>query len=124
MMQKLTQKEEEIMNYFWEKGPMFVKELKELYTDQKLHYNTLSTMVRALEEKGFVGHEQFGNTHRYFAIVSKEEYSKGTLGNVVKKYFNNSYKSVVSLLVEEENLSLDDLKKLIEEIEKQQNNLQ
>lgn len=123
-MQKLTQKEEEIMNYFWEKGPMFVKELKEFYTDQKLHYNTLSTMVRALEEKGFVGHEQFGNTHRYFTIVSKEEYSKGTLGNVVKKYFNNSYKSVVSLLVEEENLSLDDLKKLIEEIEKQQNNPQ
>ena len=124
MMQKLTQKEEEIMNYFWEKGPMFVKELKEFYTDQKLHYNTLSTMVRTLEEKGFVSHEQFGNTHRYFAIVSQEEYSMGTLGNVVMKNSNNQYKSVVSLLVEEENLSLDDLKKLIEEIEKQQNNPQ
>ena len=120
-MKKLTQKEEEIMNFFWEKGPMFVKELKEFYTDQKLHYNTLSTMVRALEEKGYIGHEQFGNTHRYFAVVTKEEYSKGTLGNVVKKYFNNSYKNVVSLLVEDENLSLEDLKKLISEIENSKN---
>ena len=122
-MQKLTQKEEEIMNFFWEKGPMFIKELKEFYFDQKLHYNTLSTIVRGLEEKGFIGHEQFGNTHRYFAAVSKEDYSKKTLGTVVKKYFNNSYKSVVSLLVEEENLSLEELKKLIADIENQKNTL-
>ena len=120
-MKKLTQKEEEIMNLFWEKGSMFVKELKELYSDQKLHYNTLSTMVRALEEKGFIAHEQFGNTHRYFAATTKEEYSKNTLGRVVKKYFNNSYKNVVSLLVEEENLSLDELRKIIDEIENAKN---
>ncbi|WP_319479164.1 BlaI/MecI/CopY family transcriptional regulator [uncultured Draconibacterium sp.] len=120
-MKKLTPKEEVILSLFWEKGPMFVKELKELYSDQKLHYNTLSTMVRAMEEKGFIAHEKFGNTYRYFAAITKEEYSKGTLGNVVKKYFNNSYKSVVSLLVEEENLSLEDLKKLIAEIENNKN---
>ncbi len=96
---------------------MFVKELKEFYADQKLHYNTLSTMVRTLEEKGFIDHEQFGNTHRYFAAITKEAYRKGKLGTVVKKYFNNSYKNVVSLLVEEENLSLEDLKALIAEIE-------
>lgn len=120
-MKKLTQKEEEIMNIFWEKGPMFVKELKEIYTDQKLHYNTLSTMVRALEEKGYIDHEQFGNTHRYFAAITKEEYSKSTLGNVVKKYFNNSYKNVVSLLVEDQNLSVAELRKLIDEIENNKN---
>lgn len=116
-MKKLTLKEEEILNIFWEKGPMFVKELKEVYADQKLHYNTLSTMVRAMEEKGFIAHEKFGNTYRYFAAVTKEDYSKSTLGNVVKKYFNNSYKNVVSLLVEDENLSLEELKKLISDIE-------
>ena len=120
-MKKLTQKEEEILNIFWERGPMFVKELKELYSDQKLHYNTLSTIVRGLEEKGFIDHEQFGNTYRYFAAMSKENYRKKTLGNVVKKYFNNSYKNVVSLLVEEDNLSLEELKKLIAEIENQKN---
>ncbi|HCE57260.1 MAG TPA: transcriptional regulator [Prolixibacteraceae bacterium] len=123
-MKKLTQKEEEIMNLFWEKGPMFVKELKELYSDQNLHYNTLSTMVRILEEKGFIGHEQFGNTHRYFPVVGEEEYRKGALGNVVKKYFNNSYKNVVSLFVEDQKLSLDELKKLIQEIENNKNNPQ
>ena len=120
-MKKLTQKEEEIMNFFWEKGPMFVKELKELYSEKKLHYNTLSTMVRTLEEKGFIDHEQFGNTYRYFAAITKEEYRKSTLGSVVNKYFNNSYKNVVSLFVENENLSLDELRKLIDEIENNQN---
>ena len=109
------------MNLFWEKGAMFVKEVKAIYSDQNLHYNTLSTIVRGLEEKGFIGHEQFGNTYRYFAAISKEDYSKKTLGNVVKKYFNNSYKNVVSLLVEEENLSLEELKALIAEIENQKN---
>jgi predicted transcriptional regulator len=120
-MKKLTQKEEEIMNFFWEKGPMFVKELKELYSEKKLHYNTLSTIVRGLEEKGFIDHEQFGNTHRYFAATSKDDYRKGTLGNVVNKYFNNSYKNVVSLFVEDQNLSLDELRKLIDEIENSKN---
>ncbi len=120
-MKKLTQKEEEILNLFWERGPMFVKELKEIYADQNLHYNTLSTIVRAIEEKGYIDHEQFGNTHQYFAVVSKEDYRKSTLGSVVKKYFDNSYKNVVSLLVEEDNLSLEELKKLIAEIENQKN---
>ncbi len=120
-MKKLTQKEEQIMALFWEKGSMFVKELKEVYPDKKLHYNTLSTMVRGLEEKGFIAHEQFGNTHRYFAAVTEEDYSKGALGNVVKKYFNNSYKNVVSTFVENKNLSLDELKRLIKEIEGNKN---
>ena len=116
-MKKLTQKEEEIMNVFWEKGPMFIKELKEQYADQQLHYNTLSTIVRGLEEKGFIAHEQFGNTYRYFAAISNEAYRKKTLGTVVKKYFDNSYKNVVSHFVRDENLSLEQLKQIIKEIE-------
>lgn len=116
-MKKLTQKEEEIMNFYWEKGPMFVKELVPLYSDKNLHYNTLSTMVRTLEEKGFLHHEQFGNTYRYFAIISKEDYSNKTLSTVVKKYFNNSYQNVVSQFVEDQNLSLKDLQQLIKQIE-------
>lgn len=116
-MKKLTQKEEEIMNYFWQLGPMFVKELVALYADQKLHYNTLSTMVRALEDKGYIDHEQFGNTYRYFAVVTREEYRKKTLSTIVNRYFNNSYKNVVSQLVEDENISVKDLKKLIKKIE-------
>lgn len=116
-MKKLTQKEEEIMYFFWEKGPMFVKELVPLYSDQNLHYNTLSTMVRTLEEKGFLNHEQFGNTHRYFSVISQEAYRKKTLSTVVKKYFNNSYQNVVSHFVEDQNISVKELKKLIKKIE-------
>ncbi len=116
-MKKLTQKEEEVMQLFWLNKAMFVKELKEIHPDQKLHYNTLSTVVRTLEEKGFLAHESFGKTHRYFAVITEPAYRKGTIGNVVQKYFDNSYRTVVSMFVEEKNLSLDDLKKLIKEIE-------
>ncbi|WP_282016508.1 BlaI/MecI/CopY family transcriptional regulator [Marinifilum flexuosum] len=116
-MKKLTQKEEEIMKLFWAEGPMFVKELQKIFPDQKLHYNTLSTMVRALEEKSFIAHETFGKTHRYYAAITEEEYHKKTMGNVVKKYFDNSYKRVVSMFVEEEKLSIDELKRLIKDIE-------
>lgn len=120
-MKKVTAKEEEIMNYFWNKGPLFVRELLELYPDPKPHFNTLSTMVRSLEEKGYVSHEAFGNTYRYHAIVDRETFSAGTLQGVVKKYFNNSYLNVVSQLIREENLSVDELKQLISEVERGRN---
>lgn len=117
-MKGLTAKEEEIMGFFWEKGPLFVKEMLAFYDDPKPHFNTLSTIVRGLEEKGFLKHRAFGNTYQYYAVVSEADFSKGTLRNVISKYFNNSYLRAVSSLVEEEDISLDDLKKLISEVEK------
>ena len=112
-MKHLTNREEEIMEIFWEKGAIFVKDIVDEMPDPKPHYNTVSTIVRGLEEKGFVGHEQFGNTYRYSAIISREEFSKDTLKNMVGKYFNKSYASVVSMFVEEENISLEEIKELI-----------
>ena len=88
IMKRLTAKEEEIMGYFWEKGPLFVKQLLEYYEEPKPHFNTLSTIVRGLEDKGFLSHNTFGNTYQYYAAVSETEYSKGTLKNVIAKYFN------------------------------------
>lgn len=117
-MKKITTKEEEIMNFFWEKGELFVKQILGFYPEQKPHYNTISTMVRTLEEKGFLGYHSFGNTYQYYPLISKEEYNKKNLRNMVKKYFGNSYKRVVSALIEEEDLSLEELKELIREIEK------
>jgi BlaI family penicillinase repressor len=117
-MKKITTKEEEIMNFFWEKGELFVKQVLELYKDPKPHYNTVSTMVRALEEKGFLGYHPFGNTYQYYPLISKEEYNKGNLRKMVKKYFGNSYRRVVSSLIEEEDLSVEDLKEIIKDIEK------
>ena len=117
-MKGLTTKEEEIMGYFWEKGPLFVKEILGFYDDPKPHFNTLSTIVRGLEEKGYLSHHTFGNTYQYYAIVSEESFRKGTLRNVISKYFNNSLFSAFSSLVKEEDISLDELKKLIDEVEK------
>ena len=116
-MKGLTKKEEEAMDFFWEKGSLFVKDLMKLYPDPKPHVNTLSTVVRGLEEKGYLSHIQYGTTYLYEVAMSKEEYKKQTLRGVISKYFNNSYLSAVSSLVKEEDLSLDELKQLIREVE-------
>lgn len=112
-MKHLTNREEEIMELFWQKGPSYVKEIVDELPEPKPHYNTISTIVRGLEEKGFLGHEQFGNTHRYLAVISREEFSRNTIQNMVGKYFNQSYASVVSMFVEEENISIEEIKELI-----------
>ena len=112
-MKHLTNREEEIMEIFWQKGPSYVKDIIDELADPKPHYNTISTIVRGLEDKGFLGHEQFGNTHRYMAFISREEFSRNTIKNIVGKYFNKSYPSVVSMFVEEEKISLEEIKELI-----------
>lgn len=116
-MKRLTAKEEEIMGWFWQKGPLFVRELLAFYPDPKPHFNTLSTIVRGLEEKGYVGHKAYGNTYQYYALINREDFSKRTLKSVISKYFNNSYLGAVSSLVAEEDLSVDDLKALIKQVE-------
>ena len=103
------------MNFLWENGPSFVKEIiAGLPEEQKPHYNTISTIVRNLEDKGLIGHESFGKTHRYFAAVARDEYGKDALKDFVQRYFDNSYKSVVSMFVEEEDISLEEIRELIE----------
>ena len=118
-MQKLTNKEEELMQMFWKRGSMFVKDIVGLYAEPRPHFNTISTMVRALEAKGFLEHEAFGNTYRYYPVISQEEFSKGVLGNVVNRYFENSYRQVVSALIEEEKISIEELQELIRKIQNQ-----
>ena len=117
-MKKLTKKEEEIMNLFWEKGAMFVKELLELYDEPKPHFNTLSTMVRTLEANGFLDHKAFGNSYQYFPIITREAYAGSTFKGIVSNYFNNSYLSAVSSLVKEEKITIEELKELIDQIER------
>ena len=120
-MEQLTTREEEIMEFFWKKGSMFVKDLIEMFADPKPHYNTISTIVRGLEEKGFTGHEQFGNTYRYFAVISRDEFSKNSIKNLVSKYFNTSYASVVSMFVEEHKISTEEIQELIRQVESRKN---
>lgn len=118
-MGKLTRKEEELMRCFWDKGALFVRELVAMSPEPKPHFNTLSTMVRTLETKGYLAHETFGNTYRYYAVVSEEEFSNRTLKNVISKYFENSYLDAVSALVQQEKISVEELRTLINRIEKQ-----
>ena len=116
-MQKLTNKEEEVMKILWSLKKAFVKEvLKEMKGD-KPHYNTLSTIIRNLQEKKYVGHEAFGNTHRYYPLVTKEAYRKKFINSTIADYYDNSYKSLVSFFAKEEKISVEELKEIIDLIE-------
>ncbi len=116
-MQKLTNKEEEIMMILWKLKKAFVKEIQAEITEDQPHYNTLSTIVRNLEEKGYVGHNAFGNTHQYFPVVAIEDYRKGFMKTAIDNYFNSSYKSMVSFFAKEEKISAEELREILSMIE-------
>lgn len=118
-MKKLTPKEEEILGYFWSHGPLFVRELLDLQEEPKPHYNTVSSIVRVLEEKEYVGYKPFGGTHQYYALVSEDDYRNKSLKNIVNRYFGNSYTRVVSALIAQDKLSVDELQDLIDQIKNQ-----
>ena len=107
------------MRHFWARGEMFVRELRELYPEPRPHFNTLSTMVRALEAKGYLGHNAYGTSFRYYPLVCEEEFGGKTIVGAVSRYFENSYLTAVSALVKEEKISIDELKELIAQIESQ-----
>lgn len=115
---RLTAKEEEVMNFFWASEGLFVRELLKNYDDPKPHFNTLSTIVRTLEDKGFLSHKSFGNTHQYYATISKEQFKEHSLKDVIGKYYDNSIFSAVSALVERKELSVEQLRELIDLVEK------
>jgi BlaI family transcriptional regulator, penicillinase repressor len=116
-MQKLTNKEEEIMQILWKLEKAFVKEVLAEITEEQPHYNTLSTIIRNLEEKGFVSHNAFGNTHQYFPIVKMEDYRKRFMNTAIDTYFDSSYKNVVSFFAKEEKISADELREILAMIE-------
>ncbi len=117
-MQKLTNKEEEVMKILWNLKKAFVKEIRAEFKGEKPHYNTLSTIVRNLEDKKYVSYEAFGNTHRYFPIVTKEAYRKRFINSTIADYYDNSYKNLVSFFAKEEKISVKELKEIIDLIEK------
>lgn len=115
--ERLTRREEELMRCFWEHGPLFVRELVQMWPDPKPHFNTLSTLVRGLEAKGYLSHHDYGPTYQYYPVVSEQQFSRRTLGSVICRYFENSYLGAVSALVEEEKISADELRELLARIE-------
>lgn len=114
---QLTQKEEEIMQILWEHGPMFVKEIIAQMPDPKPHVNTVSTFVRILENKGMVDHEVQGVSYKYRAILQRDKVKRNSLGKLLRNYFDNSGKGLISALVEEDKVTVEELKELIDIIE-------
>lgn len=112
-MKRLTRKEEELMKILWKMEKAFVKDIVEEYPDPKPHYNTVSSLVRLLQDKGVIGYKQYGNTYQYFPLISKEEYRRTFMKQVVNDYFDNSVKSAVAFFVNEKDLSDDEINELI-----------
>jgi predicted transcriptional regulator len=118
-MVRLTKAEEQIMQVLWKLENAFVKEIIVELPTPKPAYNTVSTIVRILEKKEFVGYKSHGKSHQYFALVSKSEYRKHQFGGFVKNYFENSYQSLASFFTKEENMSITELEEIQKLIEKE-----
>ena len=120
---ELTRAEEQIMHILWEKGTALVHDILKEFPDPKPAYNTVSTIIRILEQKGFIGHKAYGRTYEYFPLISKKDYTKTYFRSFVANYFGNSYKSLASFFTSEENLSVQELEAIRqlmeEEIRKQ-----
>ena len=111
-MKELTKAEEQVMQVLWGIGQGFANEIMAAFPEPKPAYNTVLTIIKILEKKGFVKHETFCRANRYSPAVSKEEYSQRFLGSVVERYFNNSYLDLVSSFAKKENFSLEELEEL------------
>lgn len=112
-MKELTRAEEQVMQLLWKLEKAFVKDIMELMPEPKPAYNTVSTIVRILEKKGFIGHNAYGKTHEYYPLVSKKDYTGTFLKSFIKNYFGNSYRQMVSFFAKEENLSVKEMEEII-----------
>lgn len=115
--QLLTDKEAQIMNMLWDEGPLFVREMVERYPEPRPHFNTVATLARILEGKGYVGHDVVGGSHRFHAVAEKSDFRDRSLAEVIRNYFDNSYKRVVSALAAEEKITAEDLREILSMIE-------
>ena len=118
MNSKLTAKEEALMRIFWDHGPLFIRDLISYLPDPKPHYNSVATLVKFIEEKGFVEREPMANSFRYKVKISEQQYRGDTVSELVARYYGNSYFSLVSQFAKEDKIDLQELKELIAEIEK------
>ena len=122
-MRELTRAEEEVMQVLWKIKKGFVKEILEYFEEPKPAYNTVSTIVRILQDKGFVSHIAYGRTHEYFPVISKSEYSKTHLNVFVKDYFSDSFEKMVSFSAKEKSISLKEMEEIMkimdDEVKKQ-----
>jgi BlaI family transcriptional regulator, penicillinase repressor len=118
-MKELTKAEDQIMQILWKLNEGFVNDIVEKMPEPKPAYNTVSTIVRILEKKGFVDHKAYGKTHQYFPLISKQEYTRSYMKNFMGSYFGNSFKEMVSFFAKEDNMSVGEIEKLMNEVKKE-----
>jgi len=117
-MKTLTKAEEEIMQTLWQLKKAFVKEIIQELPNPKPHYNTVSTIVGILVEKGFVSFKAYGRSYQYYPVVSKEEYSRRTMKKFLKGYFEGSFSSMVSFFARQKDVDIQEVEDLLKEIKK------
>jgi BlaI family penicillinase repressor len=113
-MIKLAKREEQIMKVFWDLEKAFIRDVIPHLPDPKPHYNSVATIVKILEEKGFLNHETVGNMYSYYPVVSRDEYQKHALKDIVSQYFDNSYPRMLAFFAKEQNLSEKELKEIMD----------
>lgn len=113
-MVKLAKREEQIMKVFWDLQNAFIRDVIPHLPDPKPHYNSVATIVKILEEKGFLDHETVGNIYRYFPVVSREEYQRHAMKDIVSQYFDNSYPRMLAFFAKDQNLSEKELKEILQ----------
>jgi predicted transcriptional regulator len=118
-MKDLTKAEEQIMQILWSIEKGFVNDIMENLPEPKPAYNTVSTIVRILEKKGFVDHNAYGKTHEYYPLVSKDKYTKSFMKGFVENYFSNSYENMVSFFSKNEDLSTKEIEDIIKILQEQ-----
>jgi predicted transcriptional regulator len=118
-MRELTRAEEEVMQILWKIKKGFVKDILEHFDEPKPAYNTVSTIVRILQNKGFVSHKAYGRTHEYIPLVTKDEYSKRHLKVFVKDYFSNSFEKMVSFFTREKSITVKEMESIMKMMEKE-----
>lgn len=118
-LKELTRAEDQVMQILWRLGKGFVKDIIEKMPEPRPAYNTVSTIVRILETKGFVDHKAYGKTHEYFPLISKEKYTRFYLNNMLKGYFNGSFQNLVSFFAKENRMDIRELEKLLQELKNQ-----
>ncbi|HOB85531.1 MAG TPA: BlaI/MecI/CopY family transcriptional regulator [Bacteroidales bacterium] len=116
---QLTRAEEQIMQILWDLGEGLVRDIRDRFEDPKPARNTVSTVVRVLEKKGFVGHKAYGNVYVYFPLISKSEYSGSQLFGLLESYFDNSFPAMASFFAKEKDLSVQDLDELLEDTKRE-----
>jgi predicted transcriptional regulator len=113
-IRELTKAEEEVMQILWRLKKGFIKEILERFDEPRPAYSTVSTIIRILQDKGFVNYRAYGRTYQYFPVISKDDYRKVRLSSFVKDYFSNSYQKMVSFFAREDSITLDEMEEIME----------